>query len=276
MDKSRNAIHNNSKQEINDNKEKVILPKINRESKNIQINSIFQDIKNSCHYVKCNVPKINKNNPTFLTFKKIEAGKINIYKLNNYIPNENNLVFKLLKEKIEVNNKRHKVHQTYKNLRNKLNMYIDDASLYKNSHFIHREKKNIKQVKLGKLFISSNLNKSKYNLDSDRNEDTIDFRIYKNIYEDKPIRFRSLDKRYINNEKSDYYPSNWRKNLNCGLKYQYNKNKESIDNITLKIQTIDNIVKETFDGFKNEADDIFKEVVDTQSNTRNNTRYNKI
>ena len=72
----------------------------------------------------------------------------------------------------------------------------------------------------------------------------------------------------------------WGKNLNCGLKYKYNKNKEAIDQITLKIQNIDNKVKETFDGFKNEADDIFKEIVDTQNNTRsnsiNNTRYNKI
>jgi hypothetical protein len=281
MDKSHNDIHsNNSKQEINNNKEKekIVLPKINRESKNIQNN--LSDINNSCHYVKCDIPKINKNNPTFLTLKKTEADKINLYRLNNNIPTENNLIFKLLKEKIEVNNKRYKVHQTYKDLGNRLKMYIDDASLYKNSHFIHREKKNIKQVKLGKLFISSNLNKSKYNLDSDRNQDTIDLRIYKNLYEDKPIRFKSLDKRYIKNEISDYYPSNWRKNLNCGLKYKYNKNKESIDQITLKIQIIDNKVKETFDGFKNEADDIFKEIVDTQNNTRsnsiNNTRYNKI
>jgi hypothetical protein len=69
MDKSHNDIHsNNSKQEINNNKEKekIVLPKINRESKNIQNN--LSDNNNSCHYVKCDIPKINKNNPTFLIY----------------------------------------------------------------------------------------------------------------------------------------------------------------------------------------------------------------
>ena len=272
MDKSHKDIQiNTSKQEINsDNKDTIILPIINKESIPIQNNiSVNNNIMN--HYIKCNIPKINKNAPAFLTMKKIETGKNNNLDRSKYNKSKtNNSIIKLLKEKIEINNKRNAVQQTHKNLENKLKIYMDDASLYKNSHFIHREKKKIKQVKLGKLFTLSNKNKSKYIIDTDRNENTIDLRLYKNRYEDRPKIYKSLDKQYIKNEKSECFRNNWRKNLNCGLKYKYNKNKESIDNITLKIQKIDNIVKETFIGFKNEAEDIFNEIIDTQRNTKYN------
>jgi len=268
MDKSNNDSQNNiSKQDINNDKDndKIILPKINKDLIPLQ-NNISVNKMNS--YDKGFNYKKRLNGPAFLTLRKLESKKMNLYKSNNNIENENYLIHKLLKEKIEINNNKNKCSLTYKNLKNKLRIYIDEASLYKNSIFIHREKKNLKEVKVSKLLTLSNAYKSKYNNCSDNNKNTIDLRVYKdkNLYEDKSKRLKTLDKKYIKNENSEYIPNNWRKKINCGLKYKYDKNKESIDEITLKIKKIDNIVKVAFDGFKNETDDIFNEIMNNSQN----------
>ena len=91
----------------------------------------------------------------------------------------------------------------------------------------------------------------------------------------KTKRFKTLDKKNIKNDISNYINSNWRKNFNCSLKYKYNKNKKSIDEVTLKIEKIDQQVKKTFDIFKNETDEIFDKAMDIK-NDKKKKKFQKI
>ena len=74
-------------------------------------------------------------------------------------------------------------------------------------------------------------------------------------------RLKTLDKRHIKNDISEEVESNWRKKINCSLRYRHNKNKISIDDISETIKNINNIAKEAFDDFKKETDIIFDEAL---------------
>ena len=242
-------------------KEKLELPLIIKEpfqNKN-KVNKI-------CQYEKVDNSKLKLDYPTFLTSRNFEKNKLYLFKSNNDINNEDK-IFKLLREKIEINilNKNRYHYNTNKDLRsnNNINNYLNDASLYKNSIIINKDKNKIKQIKVGRLFTLPNSYNKNCNHKEDLNcKNTIDLRIYKNISDNNTNlkRLKTLDKRHIKNDISGDIQNNWRKNFNCSLKYRYNKNKNSIDEISLKIKDINNIVKKTFDGFKNETDIIFDEI----------------
>ena len=126
-------------------------------------------------------------------------------------------------------------------------------------------------MKVGRLFTLSNtFKKINYNNEDSNNKNTLDLRIYKNIYDidDKSKRLKTLDKRNSKNEISGYIKNNWRKNFNCALRYRFNKNKKSIDEITYKIKEINNVSKETFNGFQKETDDIFDEAMNIKDNKK--------
>ena len=252
-------------------KEKIQLPIIKKElipfQNNVRDNKICQCEKN-------NFSKLKLNLPTFLTSQKYEIEKLKLNTLNNKlnINKEEEKIFKLLKEKIEISPiKRDKYR--HKNIRsyNKLNTYINEASLLKNSRFVYIENKNLKQMKVGRLFTLSNtFKKINCNNEDSNNKNTLDLRIYKNIYDidDKSKRLKTLDKRNSKNEISGYIKNNWRKNFNCALRYRFNKNKKSIDEITYKIKEINNVSKETFNGFQKETDDIFDEAMNIKDNKK--------
>lgn len=248
---------------FNNEKEKLILPIIGKElipnQNKVQINELFKNGKNKL------------NNPTFLTLRTLEEEKINLYKSNN-------IIYKLLKEKIEINPTNESFHNFQENQKlrsnNKLNIYINEPSLLKDSHSKYEEKKELKKIKVGKVFKLSN----SFNDNDDDNiklnkKKTIDLRINNNIYENNyyPRRLISLDKKY--NKNLDYAKSNWKQKLNCALIYRYNKNKESIDEVTSKINNMDNKVKAYFDGFKNETDIIFDEVLGIKDNKKKNNQF---
>ncbi len=252
-------------------KEKIRLPVIKKElipfQNNVRVNKICQCEKN-------NFSKLKLNLPTFLTSQKYEIEKLKLNTSNNKlnINKEEEKIFKLLKEKIEISPiKRDKY--CHKNIRsyNKLNTYINEASLLKNSRFVYIENKNLKQMKVGRLFTLSNtFKKINCNNEDSNNKNTLDLRIYKNIYDidDKSKRLKTLDKRNSKNEISGYIKNNWRKNFNCALRYRFNKNKKSIDEITYKIKEINNVSKETFNGFQKETDDIFDEAMNIKDNKK--------
>ena len=254
----------------------IKLPKIKKEFNSyedkMKVNKICQCDKNYNSNKKVNYP-------SFLTSTKFETEKINFYNSNKYnirndINNEDK-IFKLLKEKIEIkpiNTNIFHYNKTNKNLRsnNILITYLNDASLLKNSYFSIREKRKLKEVKVGRILTLSNTYKQ---IDNPNNvlikKNILDFRKDRNIYENnKSKRFKTLDKKNIKNDISDYTNSNWRKNFNCALKYKYNKNRKSIDEVALKIEKIDDQVKKTFDIFKNETDEIFDDAMDIQNDKK--------
>lgn len=252
-------------------KEKIVLPKIKKELIHYQNK---EKINKLCQSEKSNYSRLKINNPVFLTSKKIVVEKSS-YDPNNTLINLDK-IRKLLKSKIEINSMdrdKNKFHyKTNKDLRsfNKLKSYINDASLYKNSIYIKREINRIKEMKVGRLFTLSNTSKKLNRVEKDNNRKTINLRIYKEEYGDKNNfrKLKILDKKNINNKISNYIQRRWRKNLNCALNYKFKKNKESIDEVTLKLKEIDNKVNDTFNKFKNETDYLFDEVIIIKDNKK--------
>ena len=264
MDKCNNNISILDKNEALNEKEKVKLPKIEKEMTPLQNKYRLNKL---CQCEKNNNSKIKVSNPIFLTKRRIESGKINSYKLINN-NKTNDKIFKLLKQKIEINfiKKNSYQYNTNKNLRsNKLKSYIDDSSLYRNSYYERNRKKKIKRINIGELFTISKIIKNNF-YDNESNDNTLDLRKYKNFNENENNlkRFKTLDKKYIQNDISFDFQKNWKKNVNCALKYRFNKNKEFMDEIAKEIKYIDRKVKETFKEFHNETDDLFDDVLITK------------
>ena len=107
---------------------------------------------------------------------------------------------------------------------------------------------------------------NKININGNNNnesENKINLRNYYNMLEnyDKSKIIKSISKKKIKSKLSDYMKFNhWRKNINCALKYRFNRNQESIDKIASKIIKINNKSKIVFDKLKIEAENIFDEI----------------
>ena len=264
MEENKNNDISNSKQEnkdVNDNndnidnekekekeKEKLKLPKIQKEHIPLQHNKIEH--------------KYEKD--IFLTSKNIDKEKLRIS--NDYISNlsnENKLISDLLKQKINISkNKNPSQEKVYKS-NNNLIAYMNEATLYKNSHFRKREVKNLRKVEISSLIttptnIYKKINKDKNNLSC--NKKTIDTKLFENLYNNNNLRrLRTIDKKGVKHDTFDNIPSNWRKNRNCALKYKYNKNKDSIDVVAAVLQNLGQKIKVSFDVFKNETEDNFND-----------------
>jgi hypothetical protein len=242
-----NDITDNIDNEKEKEKEKLKLPKIQKEHIPFQLN------KTNHKYEK----------DTFLTSKNIEKEKLRIS--NDFISNlnnENKLIFDLLKQKINISkNKNPSQEKVYKS-NNNLIAYMNEAALYKNSHFRKREVKNLRKVKISSLITTptntyKKINKDKNNLSC--NKKTIDTRFFQDIYNNDLRRLRTIEKKGIKHDTFDSIPSNWRKNRNCALKYKYNKNKDSIDVVASVLQDLGHKIKVSFDIFKNETENNFND-----------------
>ena len=249
--KQENKIINDTNDiNIDNEKEKVKekdtfkLPKIQKEHIPLQLN-------------KTNHSKYEKD--TFLTSKNIEKEKLRIS--NEYISNlsnENKLIFDLLKQKINIS--KPSPEKIYKS-NNNLMAYMNEATVYRNSHFRKREVKNLRKVKISSLITTpintyKKISKDKNNLSV--NKKTIDSRLFEDLYKNNNFRrLRTIDKKGIKHDTFDHIPSNWRKNRNCALKYKFNKNKDSIDVVSSVLQDLGQKIKVSFDVFKNETENNF-------------------
>ena len=80
----------------------------------------------------------------------------------------------------------------------------------------------------------------------------------------KSKRFKTIEKKSEKDDESiEYYPNN-KKKINCALKYRYDKNKKNIKIINVLLQNINNRIKATFHGFKNETDDLFNDMLNNK------------
>ena len=52
--------------------------------------------------------------------------------------------------------------------------------------------------------------------------------------------------------------------INCALKYRYDKNKKNINVVNALLKNINSRIKATFDGFKNETDDLFNDMLNNK------------
>ena len=200
----------------------------------------------------------------FLTSKNIDKEKLRIS--NDYISNlsnENKLISDLLKQKINISKNKNPSQEKVHKINNNLIAYMNEATLYKNSHFRKREVKNLRKVKINSLITTSTniykkINKDKNNLSC--NKKTIDTKLFENLYNNNNLRrLRTIDKKGVKHDTFDNIPSNWRKNRNCALKYKYNKNKDSIDVVAAVLQNLGQKIKVSFDVFKNETEDNFND-----------------
>ena len=185
--------------------------------------------------------------------------------MDKYLYNSNNedkIIYKLLKEKIDINNDR--------------NYYLNQNKSSKNQNTIYRrrEVKELREVKVHKLLTNSrtykNINKIKtLYLDDDNIVKNNGNNLNKKLYQEfnntnKSKRFKTLEKKSEKDDDSiEYYPNN-KKKINCALKYRYDKNKKSINAVNALLQNINNRIKATFDGFKNETDDLFNDMLNNK------------
>jgi hypothetical protein len=263
MDKSNDDSETPIKsiQNINNNhsKEKWSLPKIKNELIPLQLSK-----NNSCKKDKIQRTKLDFE--TFLTSRKLDKY---LYNSNN----EDKIIYKLLKEKIDINNDRNYYLNQNKSSK-KLKTEINEETLNQNTIFRRREAKELREVKVRKLLTNSrtykNRNKIKtLYLNDDNivksNGNNLNKKLYQEFNDsNKSKRFKTLEKKSEKDDESiDYYPNN-KKKINCALKYRYDKNKKSINAVNALLQNINNRIKATFDGFKNETDNLFNDMLNNK------------
>ena len=268
MDKSNDdssEIPIKSRQNFNNNhsKEKLSLPKIKNELIPLQLSK-----NNSCKKDKSQRTKFDYE--TFLTSRKVDK-----YVNSN---NEDQIIYKLLKEKIDIYNDRNYYLNQNKSSK-KLKTEINEETLNQNTIFRRREAKELREVKVRKLLTNSRTYKNRNKIktlflnddnivnNNGNNGNNLNIKIYQEFNDsNKSKRFKTLEKKSEkekDDESVEYYPNN-KKKINCALKYRYDKNKKTINTINSLLQNINNRIKATFDGFKNETDDLFNDMLSNQ------------
>lgn len=261
MDKSNDDTDTPIKSRENMNKsiskDKISLPKIKKELIPLQLSKM-----NS--YKKDKIQRTKLDFETFLTSRKMEKY---LYNSNN----EDKIIYKLLKEKIDINSNRN-YNNINENKRNKrLKTEINEETLNQNTIFRRREAKELREVKVRKLLTNSrtyknrNKIKSLYLKDADvdkNNGNNLNIKLYQELNDsNKSKRFKTLEKKSEKDDDSiEIYPNN-KKKINCALKYRYDKNKKAINVVNALLQNINGRIQATFDGFKNETDDLFNDML---------------
>lgn len=244
-------------------KDKLSLPKIKKELIPLQLSKI-----NS--YKKDKIQRAKLDFETFLTSRKMEKY---LYNSNN----EDKIIYKLLKEKIDINSNRNYNSINQNKSSKRLKTEINEETLNQNTIFRRREAKELREVKVRKLLTNSrtyknrNKIKSLYLKDDDidknngNNGNNLNIKLYQELNDrNKSKRFKTLEKKSEKDEDSiEYYPNN-KKKINCALKYRYDKNKKSINVVNALLQNINSRIQATFDGFKNETDDLFNDMLNNK------------
>ena len=259
-DESETPIRSIEKINNSASKEKLSLPKIKKELIPLQLS-------------KVNSYKRDKNQRTKLDYEAFLTSR----NYDKYLYNSNNedkIIYKLLKEKIDINNNRNNYMNQNKSSK-RLNTEINEETLNQNIIFRKREGKELKEVKVHKLLTNSrtykNRNKIKpLYLNDDNVVKNNGINVNKKFYQqelndnNKSKRYKTIEKKSENDDESiEYYPNN-KKKINCALKYRYDKNKKNINVINSILQNINNRIKATYDGFKNETDDLFNDMLNNK------------
>ena len=259
-DESETPIRSIEKINNSVSKEKLSLPKIKKELIPLQLS-------------KVNSYKRDKNQRTKFDFETFLTSR----KLDKYLYNSNNedkIIYKLLKEKIDINNNRNNYINQNKSSK-RLNTEINEETLNQNIIFRKREGKELKEVKVRKLLSNSRTYKNRNKIKSLYiNDDNVvknnGINVNKKFYQqelndnNKSKRYKTIEKKSENDDESiEYYPNN-KKKINCALKYRYDKNKKNINVINSILQNINNRIKATYDGFKNETDDLFNDMLNNK------------
>lgn len=257
-DESETPIKSREKINCSISKEKLNLPKIKKELIPLQLSKV-----NSCKKEKFQRTKLDYE--TFLTSRKLDKY---LYNSNN----EDKIIYKLLKEKIDINNNRNYYINLNKSTK-KLKTEINEETLNQNSIFRRREAKELKEVKVRKLLTNSRTYKNRSKIKSlylnddnivKNNGNNLNIKLYQDLNDsNKSKRFKTLEKKSEKDESIEYYPNN-KKKINCALKYRYDKNRKSINVVNTLLQSINNRIKATFDGFKNETDDLFNDMLNNK------------
>ena len=249
-----NTINNNnsdnnissSKNILNINK-KIELPKISQEHIPSQHDSDLYNKKNNNNNLQLKSKSMKSK--IFLTSSKEDEGNNNIYILNKKNNNENQLIKKLLNDKIIININNSPIEHKKKIFQRSiiLKNYMNEALLYRKSIFQR------KKIHVGKIFkLSSSLNKYYNNIDNlKKNLKTIDTIIDRGVTK-KMKKFKTLDKNIELDNYNDYLKPNLKK-INCNLKYNYNKNQTKINELNKILNNFHEETKATFEGYKNET-----------------------
>lgn len=248
---------NKIREDINRKKENIFLPRITQNNPDISklqnktaVNSI-----NKCES-KCQ---------TFLTSRKTEPMKLNrwvdLNSKKNGPDNNEDSIFKLLKEKIYINtytkpSKKYNRYDTDKNIE-QLNLFIKQSPVCRNLYYVKKERKKLKKMKVGELYTITN---TLYNKDDVM--DTVDLIKYKKLtdtYNSK--RFKTVNRRHVRKDKNNFPNGGRRKNINCALKYSYNKNRATIDEVSLQIQKLDKKLENDLNTFRYETEELFADAL---------------
>ena len=259
-DESETPIRRNEKINNSISKEKMSLPRIKKELIPLQIS-------------KFNSYKRDKNQRTKLDYEAFLTSR----NYDKYLYNSNNedkMIYKLLREKIDINNNKNYYMSQNKSSK-RLKTEINEETLNQNIIFRKREGKELKEVKVHKLLTNSRTYKNRNKIKSlYLNDDNVvknnGINVNKKFYQqelndnNKSKRYKTIEKKSENDDESiEYYPNN-KKKINCALKYRYDKNKKNINVINAILQNINNRIKATFDGFKNETDDLFNDMLNNK------------
>ena len=185
---------------------------------------------------------------------------------NQSIDSSINIISNLLKEKpiynkiySKINNSRNKKRQNLKLTANEIiNSYQNDESLFK------RRNSPIREVKMNLLVTEVDKNYSLKNSmlynDQKNNSLKMDYDLLNNQVKRKLIKEKTTK---ISPKVANllvHSPGEWKKARNCSLKYRYNINKKSINEVTGLLHIINRKVEATFDVFKKKAEKDFDDI----------------
>ena len=255
------------KTDINNEKEKLYLPKI--DLKLIPNQKEINDISRN-QYEDENSLKVIKSQ-TFLTSKITETDRKDEVKPKNIFNND--AIVDLLKEKIEINhtlsnnnifaNRIQKNNNKYDNKKKKIiNRNINENIFFRSPIKIKSNKKKLKLIKVGNIFNeATEVEKDRSDDDSNYDKSLYNIRLYNFLKEEEEAkRIKSVSKKKIKKPELEYVKSDWRKNINCSLDYKYVVNKYKIRSLNSLIKSMNINSKLYFDVFRNESNDILEQI----------------
>ena len=222
----------------------IKLPIINKSNKRIRNQKLT-------HYesLKTSDDEPNLYSKTFLMNKSVNCSK--------------DIILNLLREKPIYNKIYPKISLSKDKKRQKIKLNPNDIiNYYGNAGNLDKKRNSpIRDIKLNSLITEINKSVSLKNA---------------NIYKDSKLNFMKTKYDLLNNKKRQkmkkvktikispkvanifvYSPGEWKKNRNCSLKYQFNRNQKSIDEADELLHDISGKLKATFAIFKKHAEKDF-------------------
>ena len=212
--------------------------------------------------------RYNQLEPLKLSYNELDLiPKNKSSEIIQYTDCSQNIISNLLKEKPNFNKIYSKIDLSREKKRNNFKLSANEIiNNFLNQERFHKKRNcPAKEVKINLLETEIDKNDSLKNSINYKDPKINPLKMKYDLISNRKNNFLRKEKSTKINPKIsnllEYYPGEWKKARNCSLKYHYNKNKKSIDEVTELLQHIDGRVKVTFDIFKKTAEKDFDDII---------------